>query len=642
MLKKEQTALWPSFKERQAALKQVFESDGMSTFKGAKEIGPAKHGNSKPIQYTKGKDAFYIKNFPIENMNLTFEAMGFINEYIFGPLFKRILFSKAPHIELVTNSKIPQLSSKSLVGFNSIKQNNERPITKIKNVKRTAAVLATCLFLGDYDLNAGNVGLMPAQDGSDSYVLAKIDHGWAGSRKFTKAEIMLQDLATIVLGTGYSYFQKLTIDSKEFRETIKQIIQISDEEIEAFVSRRIDDLKKIGEVEKVEKIPIEGLQMEEWEDDTVHNYNKNLPKHFFKEDWEPLAEHFIAFLKNQRQRMLEIGRIMDVICQIDQPKGWHDQTFWIEDINQNSWIEDMNNYQQNPYFLALSRELTISGREPGEYEEIEKKISKKIMEIEEIHAQMKNQIEEFKQKVELINEDIKRDFHKQYEKCNSLLKEIRERDEDFYGPGSTLEIQLDILEKNIQKTKNNWELHLKTQPKIKNFGEFDKGIQKFGGNLQIQLSQDITVIKKLSIVAENLHQFIKDITKDITKGNPDLTPSYRLEGLLGSLGHLIMQESDTQNSQTHDKYREKYFLTTINEVLNSFVEESLKTKQILVENPEIKKGPKIVRNPETEKNLKSQVVALGNFQRIINESIKTHTGYDLFIENKNEKAMVKK
>ncbi|RYF19449.1 MAG: hypothetical protein EOO42_14370, partial [Flavobacteriales bacterium] len=126
-------------------------------------------------------------------------SVNFINEYVTSAIYRRLLYNRAPMIEITESAEENKmkLRSKFLDNFQTIseftKSNEHYNIGEahdgINHVKGAEKLFASIIFGGEFDIHAGNLGVMTEIDefGNEIKVFAKIDHGWSASKFFSKS-----------------------------------------------------------------------------------------------------------------------------------------------------------------------------------------------------------------------------------------------------------------------------------------------------------------------------------------------------------------------------------------------------------------------------------------------------------------------
>lgn len=211
------------------------------------------------------------------------ERVLFLNEYLCAGAYQRVLYNRAPDVELVEDSaekhalefkhsedffSDPEktklyLRSKFLNNFEPISQleyqaYKTNDFRAIKNIKGFAKVLAACLWLGEIDGHADNLGIIKheVETFNGSYeverIAVKIDHGMSGHFNRDEKEIRVE-LSSLFSQGKKENWQKpgprpgtyTLIDCKvsELIYALEQITKISDSEIENLIGSRALKLK---------------------------------------------------------------------------------------------------------------------------------------------------------------------------------------------------------------------------------------------------------------------------------------------------------------------------------------------------------------------------------------------------------------
>ena len=178
----------------------------------------------------------------------------FFYEYIAAIFYKRLLYDKAPNIELVLNiddmKNILWLRSEYLENFEVL-------CTLFKKLRgqiltcRFAKTILTGFALGEVDGSSGNIGLVKVVDESNAvtYHFAKIDHGRSFYNFYNSEAELRQKLYDFFYHPNYGfalYGSNLRLGLSDTLLAVQEINKISDEEIKNFLSSRMHKLKKYG------------------------------------------------------------------------------------------------------------------------------------------------------------------------------------------------------------------------------------------------------------------------------------------------------------------------------------------------------------------------------------------------------------
>jgi hypothetical protein len=172
------------------------------------------------------------------------ERSSALLEFTFGKAFKELLKDQAPEICLVTDRSSTDrvfMASKFLEAFSPINVFIRENPDRISEIDGLEKVVIASLYLGDSDLNPGNVGIISQKldNGAHKYVACKIDHGSAGS-------IPQEENLQKSIDQSYSsrnYAQNLPLDQSKIRTAIQEIIDI---DISDTIKERVDILGATG------------------------------------------------------------------------------------------------------------------------------------------------------------------------------------------------------------------------------------------------------------------------------------------------------------------------------------------------------------------------------------------------------------
>ena len=180
-------------------------------------------------EYAIGDTRYLIKNFGHYNGVSKDQAE---NDYVFGPIFQRILYDRAPSYNLVIEDDSHELRTSS-------KYLNISP--GAHNVSGHAKVVAASVFMNDQDFDKSD-NTLHIWNGVDT-VLAKIDHGLAGSA-FRNFENLMN-----LLHRGEKNFAG-KVELRELIDTFKQISFITNQEIYDLVYPRLYMVNKANNNQK--------------------------------------------------------------------------------------------------------------------------------------------------------------------------------------------------------------------------------------------------------------------------------------------------------------------------------------------------------------------------------------------------------
>jgi hypothetical protein len=260
-----------------------------------------------------------------------------MQEYIAAGIYKRILYDRTPTIGLadVSNSSNIDdkgklfIKSKFFEGFQSLNMVRDNPSKDLEGFEK---VIAACLFAGEVDYHGENLGVVNNK-------VVKIDHGRSGMRLYSKESRLKLDLRNNLLVFGYG---KIPLNSRLLKESISEISQISEDEIEKIVASRIDSLKKSGFIleKEVQFFTDAGLVTKK-----IDNYND--------------LENIYVYGYTQQQKILKaFEATLDIISKIEYSTDPAKQKDW----QNGDWLRDIG--EKDPLEWAVRRDKRIAGLDP--------------------------------------------------------------------------------------------------------------------------------------------------------------------------------------------------------------------------------------------------------------------------------------
>lgn len=263
-----------------------------------------------------------------------------LREFVVGGMFKRILYDRAPTISLdIKETDAPKLDelekqiylrSKFLEGFETI--GSIESSSGDLEAEGLEKVVAASMFLGDIDINKGNLGIMPG----NPPVVAKIDHGQAFFANNIPANSLLGLTGHLVKTLGYSQHFNFSLD--KFSETVGQMTQISDDEIDKLVGSRIHELKQAG------------FDFDEIVENYV-GYDEEVDPALSSE--QIVENYFRKYIKAQSATFKDLEQSLEIIKLI----GPVDNK-WKE----NDWIHEIQD--KDPVLWAAENGKNIDGQDP--------------------------------------------------------------------------------------------------------------------------------------------------------------------------------------------------------------------------------------------------------------------------------------
>ncbi|MFI4984219.1 MAG: hypothetical protein ACHP6I_03370 [Rickettsiales bacterium] len=336
-------------------------------------------------------------NFHRNNEN--FKAIAFASEFFSSSIISRIIFGRAPTIALVEGnneqekkrvvamleSEFPSiiyspdevsaqgdngskvyhvLRSKYLDGFQTAVQftGGKEGSTRfgpnrwrLEAVEGFEKLIAAALFAGDYDINAGNVGIM-REDGKN--VFAKVDHGWGATRFFTDSNKLLLSVRSSLSNYGYKGIRDFNLI--KFKQAVDEIIKISDDEIEKIICSRLYELKSTG-------FSIENLTFRYWKNDTLHHFEDSPPAELQFADYDDLEKFLLESYTAQRSTFVNLSQTLDILCKLDNmPDGWIANAWIYEVVNRRPSERNPGEIFKGKGLIewVLQKKKTIEGKQP--------------------------------------------------------------------------------------------------------------------------------------------------------------------------------------------------------------------------------------------------------------------------------------
>jgi hypothetical protein len=321
------------------------------------------HHTDKPTGITGGYVAKRQSDssvFLIKEQAATVSDASFFNEYASAGLYRRILFDRAPLIELLGKPtkgglEPKTLRSKFLNNFKTLadlitenklsyasfsKTDFER---LVENVEGAEKLFAAILFGGEIDFKSDNIGVMEVSEqnaDTTKKVFAKIDHGFSFCLGYTDPVKCMENFFSDY--DRYSYSKFINVDVSKFKEAIDQILQVSDGEIERLI---------VANIEKLKNTPgsIKEIRFQYFDDENIDS-----SKTVRFENFDEVATHYVNITKKQKQAMQGISHILNIIEHIDpvteewKKRGWLTEKVWL-----------------NPVEWAIKNNKEIAGQDPN-------------------------------------------------------------------------------------------------------------------------------------------------------------------------------------------------------------------------------------------------------------------------------------
>lgn len=320
----------------------------------------------------------------------TFRNVDLLTEYVMGPLYQRVLYDRAPVIEMVleagedktkigteelsvTQGKNIYIRSKFLDNFQMLGHytGNEDPSgsqvnrdevakAKVADIQGFEKVIASCLMMGELDYHAGNIGVVTTkgEDGKDVHTAVKIDHG--------RSDLAYRDEASLVTkfmedykDFGYAELG-MPFDPAKFKEAIDQMTKVSHEEIERTIKVRADQLEAQGfKFQRLNAdLQIENSTKDRFVGDTVRRISRNIGV------MEDLSKSLGELAREDMPDVLK----KDFFAAVDAAKSAKCNTIkeWTDKGAHISWAIDNNKKinGQDPLKYAVEKNIGIFNTDP--------------------------------------------------------------------------------------------------------------------------------------------------------------------------------------------------------------------------------------------------------------------------------------
>jgi len=326
----------------------------------------AKRSNDK-------QHAYMVKTAEAKAVDVEVDGRGALdrvdlsNELLTGGLYKALLYDRAPEIQAV------QLEEKGKIALTSRFFDNYQSFydfrdelyaasagttpTKDQLPKGFEKVMAACMFLGEYDGHGNNIGVVE-KEGKNIFV--KIDHGRSGVVTYKDAQDAIIKFAQIYESRGYADEQYITMDMGKFKDALQQMTKISDREIEHFVTRQLDELKKQGFDVRDTNRDISATIAEFTREDVVNQQGTYINKDYkieTKTKFESTKEfedYYTGLIKNQREIMKQVVLNLEIVNEV-YPK--------LSKVEENKWLIELAN-KELPIICAIKNDRKIKGQDP--------------------------------------------------------------------------------------------------------------------------------------------------------------------------------------------------------------------------------------------------------------------------------------
>ncbi|WP_342268268.1 hypothetical protein [Candidatus Tisiphia endosymbiont of Empis tessellata] len=275
-----------------------------------------------------------------------------VRELIGSSMYQFLLYDRTPKEALVVSDQVnsPSIAIRSKF-FNNVVQLAEfakgtyttsvgANDQKLKELEGFEKVIAACHMLGELDYHAGN---LMVQDGK---TVTKIDHG----RSF---EMFHQDFGAMIEAThkmfsenGVNYTEaikagNLSFNIEKYSKALAQMTnQLNDQQIEAIIDQKVDELKKHGFSPEglIVAARFEGNKFEEKQ---INDFNE-------------LSTFYKEHIKENLNNMKEVARAADIVAKFSNVSPEFKNGQWLETFAKSP-IKD-------PVAYAAHHNIEIEGK----------------------------------------------------------------------------------------------------------------------------------------------------------------------------------------------------------------------------------------------------------------------------------------
>ncbi|WP_341761958.1 hypothetical protein [Candidatus Tisiphia endosymbiont of Thecophora atra] len=251
-----------------------------------------------------------------------------VRELIGSSMYQFLLYDRTPKEALVVSDQVksPFIAIRSKFFDNvvqlaefakgtyttSIGANDQ----KLKELEGFEKVIAACHMLGELDYHAGN---LMVQDGK---TVTKIDHGRSFAMFHQDFGAMIEATHKMFSHKGVNYTEaikagNLSFNIEKYSEALKQMIgQLDDQQIDAIIDQKVDELKKHGFSPKglVVTARFEGNKFEEKQ---INDFNE-------------LSTFYKEHIKENLNNMKEVARAADIVAKFSDVSPEFKNGQWLE------------------------------------------------------------------------------------------------------------------------------------------------------------------------------------------------------------------------------------------------------------------------------------------------------------------------
>ncbi len=296
-------------------------------------------------------------------------------------IYKEILGERAPDIEFVRGDDgKAYLSSKFFHDFKTLSEltdgkdgsalgEKRDEIAKIEGFEK---VIAACLVCGEVDIHAGNIGVVPSEDGK--LVAVKIDHGRTTYLSLQSYSLMLDSLSDRFGKVGYRDFK---FDVSVLRTELEKASSITKDRFSELVGAKISEAKEagfeissismerkgegkktFGEMHDPDLAPM--LPQKTYVRGKGHvtiTEGRAVPEEkraeFEEGAYLKASETFSSFFDKQAKVCRELCSVLEIVEKMQEPS---------KDWKKGAWLKDLED--KDPISFAIDNDLEIDGKNP--------------------------------------------------------------------------------------------------------------------------------------------------------------------------------------------------------------------------------------------------------------------------------------
>ncbi len=264
------------------------------------------------------------------------DTLAFFNEFLTAPLYKRMLFDRTPTIAGVDSNLQGKilLRSKYLDSFQIAYEYKEQK--RLRDVSGAGKLMAAMIAGGEFDMNFSNFGVIQ-EDGKN--VFAKIDHGQSAQMLSTNGETVWINFVNRCI--NFQYIKAMDINITELRESLEQILMITEEELETLLKARFYELKQMGFDPRALNFP--------------RCININLST--FDDSIDAVQDAYVEGFKNHWKALKQFRVLAEAVEKMTPPEGQTKETW-----QKGAYIDYIRD--TNPIVYAIRNNLKIGTQDP--------------------------------------------------------------------------------------------------------------------------------------------------------------------------------------------------------------------------------------------------------------------------------------